>query len=54
MWLYIIGLVLLFAGWLLSMHERRDVYRDTWAVLLLVAGVVCIVLRILIGLWRLL
>lgn len=54
MGLYILGFVLIFVGLWLSIHHHRDAYRDTWAVLLLVSGVVLIVVRILVDLWRLL
>lgn len=50
--LFILGFVLIFVGLWLSIHQHRDAYRDTWAVLLMVSGVVLIVVRIIIHLWR--
>jgi len=50
--LYILGCVLLIVGLSLSLHERRDVYRDTWAFLLMVCGLLFILIRAIVDLWR--
>lgn len=52
--LYILGLVLMIVGLYLSAHERRDTYRDTWALILLICGFLLIVVRLVSSIWRLL
>lgn len=50
--LYIIGYVLLFIGIFLSAHRQRNELRDTWALILIGAGLLLILVRIAILVWR--
>lgn len=52
--LYILGCVLIIVGLYLSAHQNRDQLRDTWAVILIIVGLLLIAVRILVNLWRML
>lgn len=50
--LYIIGCVLIIVGLYLSANQNRDQLRDTWALILLICGLLMIVVRLVSSIWR--
>jgi hypothetical protein len=51
--LYILSFTLLVLGLLLSCHRVRDVYRDTWAFVLMICGFIVLAVKVAVDLWSL-
>jgi hypothetical protein len=50
--LYILSFVLMVLGVVLTSHQQRDSYRDTWGYLLLGVGFLMGLVRFIVDTWR--